>query len=34
VVAGLEMIGKFFEDLKKNNMHELQIKQNSLITTS
>ncbi len=34
VVAGLEMIGKFFEDLKKNNKHELQIKQNSLITTS
>jgi aspartate aminotransferase len=34
VVAGLEMIGKFFEDLKKNNVHELQIKQNSLITTS
>ena len=34
VVAGLEMIGRFFEDLKRNNMHELQIKQNSLITTS
>jgi len=34
VVAGLEMIRKFFEDLKKNNVHELQIKQNSLITTS
>jgi aspartate aminotransferase len=34
VVAGLEMIRRFFEDLKRNNMHELQIKQNSLITTS
>ncbi len=34
VVAGLEMIGRFFEDLKRNNMHELQIQQNSLITTS
>jgi aspartate aminotransferase len=34
VVAGLNMIERFFEDLKKNNVHELQIKQNSLITTS
>jgi aspartate aminotransferase len=34
VVAGLNTIGRFFEDLKKNNMHELQIKQDSLITTS
>ena len=34
VVAGLDMIGRFFEDLKRNNMHELQSKQNSLITTS
>ncbi len=34
VVAGLNMIERFFEDLKRNNIHELQIKQNSLITTS
>jgi len=34
VVAGLNMIERFFEDLTRNNIHELQIKQNSLITTS
>jgi aspartate aminotransferase len=34
VVAGLNTIGRFFEDLKRNNIHELQIKQDSLITTS
>ncbi len=34
VVAGLDTIGRFFEDLKRNNIHELQIKQDSLITTS
>jgi len=34
VVAGLNMIERFFEDLNRNNIHELQIKQNSLITTS
>ena len=34
VVAGLEMIGKFFEDLKRNNMQEILVKQNSVITTS
>ncbi len=34
VVAGLDMIGRFFEDLKRNNIQELLIKQNSLITTS
>ena len=34
VVAGLEMIGKFFEDLKRNNMQEIPVKQNSVITTS
>ncbi len=34
VVAGLNMIERFFEDLKRNNIHGLPIKQNSLITTS
>ena len=34
VVAGLNMIERFFEDLNRNDIHELQTKQNSLITTS
>ena len=34
VVAGIEMIERFFEDLKRNQLQDLQITQSSMITTS
>ena len=34
VVAGIEMIAKFFEDLRQNTFHEIQTQKNSAVTPS
>ena len=34
VVAGIEMIAKFFEDLRQNTLHEIQTQKNSAVTPS
>jgi len=34
IVAGIEMIDKFFENLRKNNLQLLQTQKNSMLTTS
>ena len=34
IVSGIKMIERFFEDLKTNNLNELNVKKSSMITTS
>ncbi len=34
IIAGIKMIDKFFDNLRKNNLQSLQIQKNSMLTTS
>ena len=34
IVAGIEMIGKFFKDLRKEPLHDLQTQQSLMVTQS
>jgi len=34
IVAGIEMIGRFFEDLRKESSHDLQTQKSLMVTSS